>query len=417
MSRPVLSAVRLAVAIGTMLATPTASLAQGASTGDEILPRPTVSLTGWRLGAELYGGWDSNALDIADGPSDYDYELGADLAWGRQGKLGAFGFTAEGGRRFYAEFDERDAWRAAGGFTAGRQLSRNVVLSAAGGIRYDYTDEFLLVPELGTQLPRTKALGAFGEGELDVKLARRTLWSTKVRYEAVDFEEDDEGDDADAPAEVLPDTRALTVRSALARRVARRDDVSLIYEFLKAKWDVETNDNHAALLGWKHGFSDTWSLELESGVSRVTAAQAERPEVQYLFAGGAVLAARTDRSALSLSYRRSARPGYGTGQILYSDIVQASAQVPLGNRVELGLTGALDRSRDPFDPTYLADGSFVDVRLTTLVFRRVGLVASYRYRNREYFEEPTVSGHRVGLALTTVFEPRRRTADGERGRP
>jgi hypothetical protein len=149
----------------------------------------------------------------------------------------------------------------------------------------------------------------------------------------------------------------------------------------------------------------------------VTAAQAERPDVQYLFAGGAVLAARTERSAFSLSYRRSARPGYGTGQILYSDIVQASVELPLGNRVELGLAGALDRSRDPFDPTYRADGSYVDARLTTLVFRRVGVVASYRYRNREYFEEPSVSGHRVGLALTTMFESRRRTPEGERGRP
>jgi hypothetical protein len=375
-------------------------------TGDGQLTAPKAPFVGWRLGSTLYAGWDSNALDIPDGPSDYDYDLGLDAGWGRQSRFGMFGLGVEGGRRLYAEFDGRNAWRGAGTLSAGRQVSRNAVVTLAAGARYDYTDEFLTVPGVGTQLPRSNAWGTSADGRLDLRLARRTFWTNQARYESLEPEQ---------PVD-LPYTRSLRARSTLGGQLARRDELSVVYEFLYSSWGTETADSHAGLLGWTHGFSDRWSVQLEAGVSRLVPPGAVDSGATYPFAGGVALAGDAGRASVRLSYRRGASPGYGTERLLYSDVVEASANVPIGRRLALGVTGGGDRGRDPFDASYRADGAFVDVKLGLSIARRLGLVGSYRYRRREASVDLPVEGHRVGLALTTAFESRRRGGTEEEGR-
>jgi hypothetical protein len=371
----------------------------------ESLSLPSVA-PGWRLGATLYGGWDSNPLDLPDGPSDRDYDLGANLEWGAGGRRGVFGLSADGSRLLYEELKDRNAWRGAATLTMGRRLSRDSVLAVTGGARYDYTDQFLLVPGISGPLPRTIALGGFGDGRLDLKVARRTSWSNGVRYEGVDFEGED-----------LVDTRSLRARSSVAQQVARRDHLSVTYEFVRAWWEARASDSHAALIGWKHKFSKQWSITIDSGASRLKPPDPSTAEAGWFFAGGAALERVSAAAAFSLSYRRSVTPGYGVGQLVDSDTVEASATVPVGRRVDLRVAGAGDRSRDPFDPAYRSQGGYLDSSLAVRLVGAVGLTASYRYHAREDIGRPRVHEHRAGLALTAAFESsRRRTRAGAAGR-
>ncbi len=398
--RVTLMAVCLAAAV--LLGTAGEAPAEGPDSAQESLPLPSV-VPGWRVGARLYGGWDSNPLDLPGGPSDRDYELGASLECGNEGRRGVFGLSAEGSRLLYEELKERNAWRGAAALTMGRRVSRDSVLSVAGGVRYDYTDQFLLVPGISAPLPRTVALGGYGDGRLDLKLAHRTSWSNRVDYDGVNFE-----------GEELVDTQSLRARSSLAQQVARRDHVSATYEFVRAWWGTRTSDSHAAVLGWRHGFSGQWSIEIDSGVSRLAAHDPSMAEAKWFFTGGAALEGGSAAALFSLSYRRSVTPDYSVGGLLSSDIVHASATVPLGGRVELRVAGAGDRSRNPFDPTYRAQGAYVDSSLAVRLVGPVGVAASYRYHVREYTEAP-VRDHRVGLALTTTYESSRRKTRGKTG--
>ena len=69
------------------------------------IPLPTIPALGWKLGTRLFGGWNSNPLDLPGGPSDYEYSLGADASYGFGGRRSALGLSLAGTYRSYKEFE------------------------------------------------------------------------------------------------------------------------------------------------------------------------------------------------------------------------------------------------------------------------------------------------------------------------
>ena len=376
----------------------------GQTPGDEPPPLPALPVVGWRLGASLYGGRDSNALDIPDGASDRNVELGVAAGMGKQERFSVFGLAAEGSRRQYAEFSGRDAWRAAAGMTAGRRFSRNSIVSLAAGYRYDMTDGFLSLPGVATQLPSSIAQGAFGEGRFAVKTAKRVTWSNRVRYEGLEF--DDPG---------LIDTRATRVRTELDRRMSRRDQLGPGYEFLRTEWGPDSSDTHSFFVDWTRVMPDRWSFNLESGMSRVVEPVATGQDARWLFTGTADLTVRKSRTSMILNLSQAVTPGYGQGRILYGTVLQASATLSLTQRLQFRMAGAVDRSIDPFDSAYEQQGGYVDATLAARIAGRLGIAASYRYRARDSLGEPRVVGNRIGLSLTTAIESSRQPERGGQG--
>jgi hypothetical protein len=369
-------------------------------------PLPAVTVQGWRLGANLYGGWDSNAVDLPGGAPSNEFGLGADGGAGRQGRFSMVEALADASRRQYTDVDGRNGWRAAAGATAGRRLTKNSVGSLAVGYRYDFTDGFLGLTDVATQLPRSTVRGLFGEGRFAFKPGRRWTLSNLGRYETLDFV--DQG---------LVDTKTLRLRSELERQVSRLDRVGPRYEFLRTEWAPQASNIHSFLGGWVHGAeSERWSFELESGASRVTAELATGAAVGWHFSGLAYVLLKSGRTSVELTLRQGVTPGYGQGRILDSTSAQASVRRYLTRILSLRLTGAAERSIDRLDPTYgTSRGVYVDAQVAARVAGRLGIVASYKYRWRDSFGDQ-VSGNRFGVALSSAIESTRRRT-GRRGPP
>lgn len=374
---------------------------------EDQLPLPSVQVDGWQVGANLFGGVDTNAVDLPDPASSPEAQLGAEGRLGRKMRFSTIDVFAGGSRRWYTDLDGRDVWRAAAGATAGRRLSRNSVGVLAAGYRYDLTDAFLGLPDVATVLPRSTAQGAFVEGQLALKVSRRFTSTSLLRYEGIRFKE---------PG--LLDTRALRARTVLTRQVSRRDQVGPGYEFLRTDWGPEETDTHVVYLAWRRPATEGWAFTFESGASRVIKPPLDLnddvPDVQeprWLFMGLAGVTFTRGRTAADISIRQGVSPGYGQGRVLNGTTGQATISRSLTRTILLRVTGAFDDTYDPFDPTYgTQKGAYLEAEAVARVAGHVGLVASYRYRRRESLEQPLVEGQRFGLALTTAYTSERRPA-------
>lgn len=376
------------------------------SPADAPPPLPAVTIQGWRLGATLYGGYDTNALDVEVGGSSREFDLGGVAAAGRQGRFSTLEASAEASSRRYPDVDGRSGWRGAAGATAGRRLSKNSVGTVAVGYRYDFTDAFLNLTEVATQLPRSTVRGLFGEGTFAMKPARRFLWSNTVRYETLDFAE-----------QGLADTETLRLRSELDRQVSRLDRIGPRYEFLRTDWGGQVADIHSFLAGWRRGDEvERWSLNVEAGGSRATAplAAKDSPEsattVAWRFTGNGYLAYSTGRTTVELIVRRGVTPGYGRGSILDSTSGQFSARRLVTRAVTLSLAAALERTTDRLDPAYGTQrGAFADAHVVVRLGSRLSVAAGYRYRWRDSFGTQ-VDSNRFGISVTSAIESTRQRA-------
>jgi hypothetical protein len=376
-----------------------------AEPGDQPPPLPSVAIQGWRLGGSLYGGYDTNALDVVNGDASRELDLGADGSAGTKGRFATLEAKFDVGRRQYADVDGRSGWRGAAGATAGRRLSRMSVGSLNFGYRYDFTDGFTL-PDLATQLPRSTVRGLFGEARYVWKPWRRYLWTNQVRYETLDFAED-----------TLTDTKTLRARTEFERQVSRLDRIGPRYEFLRTEWAPRSSDIHSFLGGWRRGADrERWGFDVEAGATRGTVPLATGTEVGWRFSGTGIATLKTTRTAFSLTLRRGVTPGYGQGRLLDTSGVQASAQYFITRSVWARFGAAIERSTDKFDPVYgTQTGAYLDGQLATRLATRLGIVASYRYRYRDSFGSQ-VSSNRFGLTLTSEIQSSRvRTGAGLQG--
>jgi hypothetical protein len=378
---------------------------------EDQLPLPSVQIDGWSLGAHAFGGVDTNAVDLPEAASSPEVQLGGEGKLGRKMRFSTFDLFGGGSRRWYTGLEGRDVWRAAAGATAGRRLSRNSVGVLAAGYRYDFTDAFLGLPDVATQLPRSTAQGAFVEGQFAFKASRRFTSTNVLRYEGIRFKE---------PG--LLDTRTLRASTVLTRQVSRRDQVGPGYEFLRTDWGTDRTNTHVVYVAWKRPATEGWAFTLESGASRVIKPPLDLnddvPDVQeprWLFMGAAGVTLSKGRTAADVSIRRAVSPGYGQGRVLNGTTAQATLSRSVTRTILLRVTGAVDSSYDPFDPTYgTQKGAYLEAEAVARVAGHVGLVASYRYRRRESLEQPLVEGQRFGLALTTAYTSLRRPS--RRGR-
>lgn len=372
---------------------------------EDQLPLPSVQVDGWQVGANAFGGVDTNAVDLPSPASSPEVELGGEGRLGRRMRFSTIDVFAGGSRRWYTDLDSRDVWRAAAEATAGRRLSRNSVGVLAAGYRYDFTDAFLGLPDVATVLPRSTAQGVFVEGQFAWKPSRRFTSTSLLRYEAIVFEEPE-----------LLDTRTFRFNEVLTRQVSRQDQVGPGYEFVRVDWGPDATNTHVVYLAWRRPATEGWAFTFEAGASRVVKPPLDLnddvPDVQeprWLFMGEAGVSLRRGRTAMDVSLRQGPSPGYGLGRVLYGTTAQVTVSQSFTPTILLRVTGALDNSEDPFDPTYgTQKGAYVEAEAVARVARQVGLVASYRYRRRESLEQPLVEGQRFGLALTTVYTSERR---------
>jgi len=357
----------------------------------------TIPISTWRLETTVFGGWESNALrDQPDGASDYLYGIRAVLAHEQRSPRGQVSLSLDGSGRWYREVEGRDRWEGSGNLAVSRLLSERTTLGLSGGYSRRFSDGLQVLNDLGLQVALTRSEALDAGGRLDVRLTQRMRWSADVRYDRVDFDSND-----------LVNTDSLRAGSSLARRIGRRDDLSISYSYRRTSREP-VFDAHSSSLGWGHTFSARLSMSIDAGASyvpfRSVSAEGSGDGVWSSY-GGISLTGTGRRSSLSFSYRKGITPGFGLGRNLDSDIVNVALSAALGRNGNLTVSGTRAWSRQVFASSERFRGDYADVRLSRRLGRHFGLSLRYGYRRREIQEGVPVESHSAGLAVTYTIGP------------
>lgn len=348
-----------------------------------------VRLPDWMVTLRLRETWEDNPLFEEGGSQQDTFIDNAALSLARtfRGQRGHLTLTGSGnGTRYHYDSDlSRMGWGAA--LAASHRLGPRTLFVLSEQVVSAYTRDAALVSGGGVLLPLARTRTSHGAAEISRQTSARTTLAANVRYDRVDFPEED-----------LPDGAELALGARFGARVSATDGLDLVYVHQRNSLGDETQPAHSLHAAWTGTRGTRFSFGLGGGATYLPATGRTDDQVApFAFAEGAV---RGRQGSLSARYSRSVSQAFGLGRVREGDLVSVALARSLASWASVFAHYGYARSHDVFDPAFLFEAQGYEAGLRLGLGGSLGLTASYGRRRASTGDDPAVESAAAHLSLT-----------------
>ncbi len=325
--------------IGLVLLGPVAARAQSVDppAGEQAVPSVASVDPRWSFSLRAQESWDTNPVfREADGQDSFVGDVGATLAYRRQGQRGELKLFADGSGRRYEALDGEQSFNYGAGLEGRYRISPRATASAIGRLGMDYVRYSRQLTDDGLLLPLTRARTATAGGALELGLARATSLTTDVRYESARFDSDE-----------LVDGSQLRATATVGHAISSDDTLRFSYSFLNDFLPGEARQTHTLYAGWNGALSRRVSAGAALGAN--LGSGAAQGATLY---GAANVSSRYQGGTVDLRYTRSVGQAFGYGRQRLYDLAVGSISHVVSRRLDLFAALSYSRSQDPSDPPF-----------------------------------------------------------------
>jgi hypothetical protein len=350
----------------------------------------TVRLPDWMVTLRLRETWEDNPLFEEGGAPQDTFIDNAALSLSRtfRGSRGELTLNGSGnGTRYHYDSDlNRVGWGA--GIAASQRLGPRTVFAVSEQVVSAYTRDAALLSGGGVLLPLARTLTSHGAAELSRQTSTRTSLAANVRYDRVDF-----------PDEDLPDGAELALGARFSTRLSASDAIDLVYVHQRNTLvGTETQPAHSVHAAWNGTRGTRFAFGLGAGATYLPAT--DRTEDDVAPFGLVEATVRGRQGSLSARYSRSVSQAFGLGRVREGDLVSVALNRTLAGAVSLFAHYGYGRSHDLFDPSFVFEAQGYEGGLRVALGSGLGLTAAYGRRRSSTGDAPTVESAAAHLALT-----------------
>jgi hypothetical protein len=347
-----------------------------------------VRLPDWMLTLRLRETWEDNPLFEAGASEQDTFIDNASLSLSRtfRGSRGELTLNGSGnGTRYHYDSDlNRFGWGA--GIAASQRLGPRTVFALSEQVVSAYTRDAALVSGGGVLLPLTATLNSHGAAELSQQTSARTSLAANVRYDRVDFPEED-----------LPDGAELALGARFSTRVSATDAIDLVYVHQRNTLGPETQPAHSVHVAWNGSRGTRFAFGLGAGATYLPATDRSEEEVAPF--GMVEATVRGRQGSLSARYSRSVSQAFGLGRVREGDLVSVALNRALAGWVSVFAHYGYGRSHDVFDPAFVFEAQGYEGGLRFAMGGGLGLTAAYGRRRSTTGDAPAVESGAAHLSL------------------
>ena len=348
-----------------------------------------VRLPDWMVTLRLRETWEDNPLFEAGGSEEDTFIDNAAMTLSRtfRGSRGELTLNGSGnGTRYHYDSDlNRFGWGA--GMAASQRLGPRTVFVMSEQVVSAYTRDAALVSGGGVLLPLTSTFTSHGAAEISRQTSTRTSLAANVRYDRVDFPEED-----------LPDGAELALGARFSTRVSAADAIDLVYVHQRNTLGSEVQPAHSVHAAWNGSRGTHFAFGLAAGATYLPAT--ERTEEEAVPFGMAEGTVRGRQGSLSARYSRSVSQAFGLGRVREGDLVSVALGREFASWVSVFAHYGYGRSHDVFDPTFVFEAQGYEGGLRFSLGGGLGLTAAYGRRQSSTGDEPAVESGAAHLSLT-----------------
>jgi hypothetical protein len=358
------------------------------------LAPPAVGQTGIRLPAwlvtfRLRETYEDNPLFEEGGAEEDTFIDNAAVSLARtfRGSRGfATLFGSGNGTRYHSDSDlNRFGWGA--GVAVSQRLAPRTTFVLGQEVVSAYTRDAALLSGGAVLLPLAWTLSSHGAAEISHQTSARTSLAANVRYDRVDF-----------PDEELPDGSELAVGARFTTRVSATDGIDLVYVHQRNMLGSDMQPAHSVHAAWTGTRGTNFAFGLGAGATYLPATELTEDEVApFGFAEGNL---RGRRGALSVRYSRSVSQAFGLGRVREGDLVSVGVTQALATWVSVFGHYGYGLSHDVFDPTFEYEAQGYEGGLRFSLGGGLGLTAAYGRRQSSTGDAPAVESAAAHLSLT-----------------
>jgi hypothetical protein len=348
-----------------------------------------VRLPDWLVTFRLRETWEDNPRFEEGGSEEDTFIDNAALSLSRtfRGSRGHLALTGSGnGARYHSDSDlSRFGWGA--GIAASQRLGPRTLFVLSEQVVSAYTRDATLLSEGGVLLPLARTRTSHGAAELSRQTSARTSLAANVRYDRVDFPEED-----------LPDGAEIALGARFTGRVSATDGIDLVYVHQRSMLGSETQPAHSMHVAWNGMRGSRFAFGLGAGATYLPATERTDEQVApFAFVEGTV---RGRRGTLSTRYSRSVSQAFGLGRVREGDLVSVAVNRGLAGWVSVFAHYGYGRSHDVFDPSFVFEAQGYEGGLRFSLGGSLGLTAAYGRRRASIGDAPAVESGAGHLALT-----------------
>jgi hypothetical protein len=250
-----------------------------------------------------------------------------------------------------------------------------------------YTRDAGLVSGAGVLLPLARTLTSYGAAEISRQTSTRTTLAANVRYDRVDFPEQD-----------FPDGAELALGARFTTRFSATDALDLVYVHQRNTLGSETQPGHSVHATWNGSRGTRFVFGLGAGATYLPGTDRTEDEVAPFFLVDGTVRGR--QGTLSARYSRSVSQAFGLGRIRDGQLVSVALSRTLAGPLSVFAHYGYGRSHDVFDPTFVFDSQGYEGGLRVALGTELGLAAAYGRRRSSTGDETTAESAAVHLSLT-----------------
>ena len=367
--------------------------ASGRPLPDALVARATaasaVRLPDWMVTFRLRETWEENPRFEAGGSEEDTFIDNAAVSLSRtfRGARGELTLSGSGtGTRYHYDSElNRIGWDA--GLSASQRFGPRTTFLLSERVVSAYNRDAALVSSAGVLLPLARTLTSYGAAELSRQTSARTSVAANVRYDRVNF-----------PEEEFPDGAELALGARFTTRISAADAIDLVYVHQRNTLGSETQPGHSVHAAWNGSRGTRFVFGLAAGATYLPATDGTENEVAPFFLVDGTVRGR--QGALSARYSRSVSQAFGLGRVRDGQLVSVALSRALAGPLSVFAHYGYGRSHDVFDPTFVFSSQGYEGGLRFALGTELGLTAAYGRRRSSTGSEPVAESAAVHLSLT-----------------